>query len=90
MEGRISRQFLHVQFCHLIHARSRITAEAWTQTFISKILHITHSQWIFRNFMIHGKTHGLLRLKEQQAVIIHIEELMLSDKNDREPLSARV
>lgn len=82
MEGRISKQFFRIQFCHLIHARARITAEAWTRTFISKILHITHSQWIFRNFMLHGKTHGLLRLKEREAVLIHIEELMLSDRND--------
>jgi hypothetical protein len=32
--------------------------------------------------MVHGKTHGLLRMKEQQAVLLHIEELMLSDKAD--------
>jgi ribonuclease HI len=82
MEGRISKQFLRVQFCHLIHANSRITAESWTKTFISKILHITHSQWIFRNFMLHGKTNGLLRLQEQEATLLHIKELSLSNKND--------
>lgn len=82
MEGRISKQFLRVQFCHLIHANSRISAESWTKTFISKILHITHSQWIFRNFMLHGKTNGLLRLQEQEAILLHIEELSLSNKND--------
>ena len=82
MEGRISRQFYRVQFCHLIHARSRITAESWTRTFISKLLHITHSQWIFRNFMLHGQTHGLLRMREKEAILLHIEELSLSNKND--------
>ena len=82
MEGRISKQFLRVQFCHLIHSNSRLTAESWTKTFISKILHITHSQWIFRNFMLHGKTNGLLRLQEQEAILLHIEELSTSNKND--------
>ncbi len=82
MEGRISKQFFRVQFCHLIYANSRITAESWTKTFISKILHITHSQWIFRNFMLHGKTNGLLRLQEQEAILLHIEELSISNKND--------
>ena len=82
MEGRISKQFFRVQFCHLIHSNSRITAESWTKTFISKILHITHSQWIFRNFMLHGKTNGLLRLQEQEAILLHIEELSISNKND--------
>ena len=27
----------------------------WTKHFISKILHITHSQWIYRNFALHDK-----------------------------------
>lgn len=82
MEGRISKQFYRVQFCHLIHANSMITAESWTKTFISKLLHITHSQWIFRNFMLHGKTNGLLRIVEQEAILLHIDELSLSNKTD--------
>jgi hypothetical protein len=59
-----------------------MTAVSWTRTFISKLLHITHSQWIFRNFVLHDKTHGLLRFKEQSAILLHLEELTSSDKND--------
>ncbi len=58
MEGRISCQFHRLQYCHLIQARTNMTAASWTRTFISKILRITHSQWIFRNFILHDKTHG--------------------------------
>ena len=82
MEGRISKQFYRVQFCHSIYAKTRMTAASWTRTFISKLLHITHSQWIFRNFMLHEKTHGILRLREQAAMRLHIEELILTNKNN--------
>jgi ribonuclease HI len=82
MEGRISTHFHRLQFCHLIHARTNMTASSWVRTFISKLLHITHSQWIFRNFMLHEKTHGLLRLHERQAILLQVEALSLSEKND--------
>ena len=82
MEGRISTHFHRLQFCHLIYAKTNMTASSWVKTFISKLLHITHSQWIFRNFMLHERTHGLLRMKEQQAILLQIEALSLSDKND--------
>ena len=82
MEGRISSHFHRLQYCHLIQAQTTMTAASWTRTFISKLLRITHSQWIFRNFVLHDKTHGLLRFKEQGAILLHLEALSLSDKND--------
>ena len=46
-------------------------------TFISKVLHITHSQWIFRNFMLHDKAMGyLVRLKECTEAAVQIDALM--------------
>ena len=82
MEGRISKQFYRLQYCHLIHAQTNMTAASWTRTFISKLLHITHSQWIFRNFMLHEQTHGLLRMREKNAILLQIEALSLSNKID--------
>ena len=82
MEGRISSHFYRIQYCHLIWAQSNMTASSWTQTFISKLLHITHSQWIFCNFLLHDTAHGLLRLREQTGVLLQIEALSLSEKND--------
>ncbi len=32
----------------------------WAKQFISKILHITHSHWIFHNFSLHDKRIGCL------------------------------
>ena len=82
MEGRISTQFHRLQFCHLIHARTNMTASSWVRTFISKLLRITHSQWIFRNFMLHEKTHGLLQMRDRQAILLQVEAFSLSEKND--------
>ena len=55
VERRILRHFFDIQNECLILGNHRIDAEQWIKQFISKILHITHSQWIFRNFTLHDK-----------------------------------
>ena len=55
MEGRISRWFYHIQNEHLTLGDYNMDAVQWTRQLISKVLHITHSQWIFRNFTLHDK-----------------------------------
>ena len=75
MEGRISREFLDIQNLHLGLGNHRINGEQWIKQFISKILHVTHSQWIFRNFSLHDKQKGWLRRKELNDVMTKIDEL---------------
>ena len=49
--------------------------EQWTRQLISKILHIIHSQWIFRKFTLHDKQKGWLRRKELHDIMEKIDEL---------------
>ena len=47
--------------------------------FVSHLLHILHSQWLYRNFTLHNTTRGYLRLKERQNVLIQIDKLLEVD-----------
>lgn len=76
MEGRISTHFHKIQEMHLTRVSSHMTAPQWASALISKILHITQSQWIFRNFMLHNKSHGYLRMSRQLDILMEIEQLM--------------
>ena len=78
MEGRISNKITSFQRSHLTLSGSKLSVKRWMSQFISKILHITHSQWIFRNFMLHDKALGFLRLKECTEAAIQIDSLMQS------------
>ena len=51
-----------------------INGEQWVRQFIAKVLHITHSQRIFRNFTLHDKQQGCLRRKEMNGVLDKIEK----------------
>ena len=76
MEGRISSDITALQRNHLTLTGSRLTVKSWTSKFISMILHITHSQWISRNFMLHDNSMGYLHLKEHTDAAIQIDSLM--------------
>ena len=73
-EGHISTHFYTVQSFHLAMSSSYLNGEDWTKQFISKILQITHAQWIFRNISLHDKTQGYLRNKKADEILQIINE----------------
>ena len=54
---------------------SFLNGSDWVKQFISKILHITHSQWIFRNFSLHDKRNGYLHKKKVEEIALELESL---------------
>ena len=75
MEGRISKEMYRLQHTHLATSESCITSNDWMHGLITRLLHITHSQWLFRNFTLHDKQCGYKRLKDRAEVLVRIEEL---------------
>jgi hypothetical protein len=46
------------------------------KTFISHLLQISHSQWIFQNYTLHDKQRGYLRLRLRSKVLCKIHKLL--------------
>jgi succinate dehydrogenase flavin-adding protein (antitoxin of CptAB toxin-antitoxin module) len=59
-EGYISTHFYDIQRFHLLKSSSYLNGLDWTKQFISKLLQLTHSQWIYRNISLHDKKQGYL------------------------------
>ena len=74
-EGHISTHFYAIQSFHLAMSSSYLNGEDWTKQFISKILQVTHSQWIFRNVSLHDRTQGYLRNKRSDEILHLVNEL---------------
>jgi hypothetical protein len=74
-EGHISTHFYAIQSFHLAMSSSYLNGEDWTKQFISKILQITHSQWIFRNIFFHDRKNGYLRNNTADELLEHINSL---------------
>ena len=70
MEGNVAKQLLEIQQIHmLLLSNTLLTLQAWIQTFISKILDISHAQWIYRNYSKHHHQKGMLQLQAQEDVL---------------------
>jgi hypothetical protein len=54
---------------------SYLNGEDWTKQFISKLLQITYSQWIYRNISLHDRRHGYLHMKNAKENMCDIESL---------------
>ncbi len=67
-EGCISTHFYFIQHYHLALSGSYLNGSDWTKSLISKLLHITHSQWIYRNFTLHDKLCGYLHNKSLEDI----------------------
>ncbi len=72
--GHISTHFYAIQSFHLAMSSSYLNSEDWIRQFISRILQLTHSQWIFRNISFHDKTNGFLRNKKADEILQLINE----------------
>ncbi len=74
-EGYISTHFYKIQSFHLAMSSSFLNGEEWTKQFISKLLEITHSQWIYRNVSLHDRCQGYLHTKNAEEIMREIESL---------------
>jgi hypothetical protein len=88
LEGKITGHFLGMQRLYLRTTRCKINADGWVKGFISKILAISHTQWIFRNITLHDQQHGHLALLRRDQLIEEIEKLQAMDPEDVPPESA--
>lgn len=82
MEGRITTEFGKMQQLHLLGSSSLLTTAAWTKTLVSKLLRITHSQWILRNFMLHNTLHGYLTMNDRLDLLRQVEHLLETSEDE--------
>ncbi len=74
-EGYISTHFYNIQNFHLAMNSRFLNGANWTKQFISRLLHILHSQWIFKNVSLHDTTCRYLHNKRLEDIILEIEWL---------------
>ncbi len=75
MEAHISTHFYKIQNFHLAMSSSFLNGADWAKQFISRILHVTHSQWILHNISLHNKINGYLHKKKSEEIALKLELL---------------
>jgi hypothetical protein len=85
--GRIPLSLTKFQQAYCASINSRMTGTDWAKAFVTKLLNISHGQWMYRNFSLHNKTRGHLRLTQQAEVLSEIATLAASRPEDIPPES---
>ncbi len=75
MKGYISTHFYEIQSFHLAMSSSYLNGTDWAKQFISKLLHVTHSEWIFCDISLHDKINGYLHKKKSEEILLELESL---------------
>ena len=55
IEGRVPRRFYEIQSNHLIDVECHLNGKDWMKGFISRLLQLSHSQWLYKNITLHDK-----------------------------------
>ena len=82
MEGKITNEIRSFQHKYLISISSSISIHTWISKLISHLLHIIHSQWLYRNEVVHRKTQDGLKRSEGAAIRIAIRVQLRLGRHD--------
>ena len=76
MEGMISIEMRSLQETHSMLRGCNTSASLWGPGLVTRLLEITHGQWLYRCVQIHDKTQGTLITNRKENLQRQIEEEM--------------
>ena len=69
----MAENFREIQKRFLSQEDTQLTADSWVKGLVSKLLEMTHVQWIFRCISKHHPTKGSLVMKANKDLLSEIE-----------------
>lgn len=82
MEGMIATSLLPLQKEYYAMHGMQWRIGRWASGLITKLLEITHGQWLYRNVVVHDSTAGRLALTRKEEILSQIEEQMARGGDD--------
>ncbi len=79
MKGRISVDIAMIQCLHCTTAPCMMNGNDWTRHFISSIIQLSHSWWIFHNIALHDCSRGVIKLHKHWDVLLELDRPMEVD-----------
>jgi hypothetical protein len=74
MEGMISKEIIPIQEDYVKMGGSMMSIDKWTQGLVTKLLEVTHGQWLYRNVHVHDATAGIEATARKEEIQRFIED----------------
>jgi len=75
LHGKVSTEIADIQQAYCSLSSCRMNGRDWMKHFVFHLLHVSHSQWVFRNSVLHDRSLGYLRLQARRDVLLEIKTL---------------
>ncbi len=82
MEVKITKDILSIQRLHCAQPPGTMNDDNWMRHFLGRILHLSHSQWIFQNITLHDRSRVILKLQRRREILLKVDRLMEVDKTE--------
>ena len=82
MEGMVSRRVVEIQADFFAVRSSSWKLDKWATGLVTRLLEVTHGQWLYRNVLVHDKTNGQLAMIWKEDIAARIEEQLLLGHGD--------
>ena len=73
LEGMISKEITIIQRQYIAVNRSRMSLDKWCTGLITRLLEITHGQWLYRNYIVHDPVSGTVATAKKEELLVEIE-----------------
>jgi hypothetical protein len=74
MEGMICREIRQIQQTYAGLQGMRLSGREWGKGLVTKLLEVTHGQWLYRNVQVHDKISGRLATLRKEELQLEIEQ----------------
>lgn len=73
MEGMISKECTRVQGAFRSVCDTKLSMKDWAIGLITKLLEVTHGQWLYRNVQVHDVLAGTIATQRKEEIQMEIE-----------------
>ncbi len=73
LEGMISKEIVILQRQFYAVNGSQMSLGKWSSGLITRLLEITHGQWLYCNFMVHDPVSGTIATGKKEELLLEIE-----------------
>ncbi len=73
LKGMISKEITVVQRQLNVLNGSRVSLEKWSSGLITRLLEITHGQWLYQSYIVHDPVSGAIATARKEELLLEIE-----------------
>ncbi len=73
LEGMISKEIVDLQQQFYAVNSYQMSLDKWSTGLITRLLEITHGQWLYWNFMVHNPVSGAIATAKKEELLLEIE-----------------